>query len=105
MSVWLRIEGSPVRQIHADARALPFLDQKLARHEVLVDAGTLRATTGTENTNITLTLRNGAGECSRIFALPPLGAQATLYEDAVARFTGTITQIDLDTTCKVQVQA
>ncbi len=105
MSLWLRIEGSPVRQIYQDARALPFLDPKLARHEMLTDAGTLRAATGNENANVTLTIPNAARQASALFANPPLGAQATLYEDAVARFTGTITQIYLGADCRVQIQA
>lgn len=106
MIVWFRIDGLPKRQFHSDARALAFLDPKVARHELLLDAGTLRASTGTENANVTLTLSNKAGQCSTLFAVPPLGAQATLFDDAVAQFSGTVTQIDLTATdCKITVQA
>lgn len=103
--IWVRIHSTPVRQLYQDARALPFLDPKQARHALLVDVGTLKAGTGTENATMTLTLQNRNGECSRLFASPPLGAQVDVYQDGALQFTGTFDSISLDATCRVGVVA
>lgn len=103
--IWVRIHGTPVRQVYQDARALPFLDPKQARHALLVDVGTLKAGTGTENASMTLTLLNRNGECARLFASPPLCAQVDVYNDAELQFTGTFDSISLDEQARVAVMA
>jgi len=96
--VWLKVEGSPVRQFCADRRALPFLDPKLARHDILGEVGKLRQSTDASNANITIALRNDSGQATVLFAIPPLGARAVLYGDSAVLFEGSIAQIDLNAT-------
>lgn len=106
MNLWLRIDGNPVRQFHVDDRALAFMDPKKARHELLKDAGTIRSTTGSENASISVSLINTSGQCSALFANPPLGGKASLFADDEPLFSGTITQIDLsETDSKISIDA
>jgi hypothetical protein len=104
--VWVRIEGTPIRQFCADPRALPFLDAKLARHDILSSVGVLRSSTDASNANMTITLRNDSGQASALFTIPPLGARARIYDDAAVMFDGTVSQIDLTATdAKLLLQA
>lgn len=102
MSLWFRIGQ---RQFYQDAGAVPFMNPKLAAHLLLTDAGQLKATTGNENASMTLTLKNANGECRDLFAAPPLGQLVPVFDNATQIFEGRLTQIDLSTDCKVQVQA
>jgi hypothetical protein len=106
VNTWAIIRGTPARQLYKTNDALPFLNPKLDKQQLLTDAGSLKSTTGAENASITLTLDNRLGQCTRMFANPPLGDVTDVYQDAEQRFTGTITQIDLTATdCRVTVQA
>jgi hypothetical protein len=104
--VWFRILSTPIRQFHFNGDALPFLDPKQARHELLIDAGELATTTGADNASVSLTLRNTSAQCTKLFADPPLGADVELYGDEELLFEGTVSQIDLSATdCKISVTA
>ena len=98
MIIWLLVEGSPVRQFCMDPRALPFLDPKIARHDILGNVGTLRQSTDASNASITIPLRNDSGQATALLAIPPLGARAVLYGDSAVLFEGSIAQIDLSAT-------
>lgn len=102
---WLRIYGNPVRQFYSNADALPFLQAGQARHELLLEAGTVRSNFEGETSNVTVTLRNSVGQCSRLFARPPLTAAAELYDGATLIFAGSVQLVDLDSTCRVTVEA
>jgi hypothetical protein len=92
VNAWLKLGR---RQFYQTAAARPFLDAKLAAHAILTDAGALKATSGPENATITITLDNKMGQCTRLFAVPPLGEIAQLMGDAEEQFEGTVMQVDL----------
>lgn len=96
--MWLRIEGSPVRQIIRDASALPFVDPKIATHAILSTVGTLRSTgQGDENANVSIGLTNTDMQASTLFAeRPPIGAPAVLMRGSVEVFRGVVSSIGLN---------
>lgn len=96
--MWLRIEGSPVRQIIRDTDALPYVDPKVATHAILVTVGTLRSTgQGDENANVSIGLTNADMQASNLFATrPPIGAPAVLMRGSVEVFRGVISGIGLN---------
>lgn len=103
--IWLRIEGSPLRQFYKNASALPILDLSEAHHALLESAGTLRARADGSVANTTVRLRNSSGECARLFALdPPIGARAELRDESGVLFVGTVTSITLGEQCEIGVQ-
>lgn len=104
--IWLRILGRPTRNFYADARALPHLPIGEARHELLVSAGTLRSSVDGETPNVTIALRNDSGQCSRLFASPPLAAIAELRDETGIVATGTVQSVALDGgECRVGLEA
>lgn len=108
MSLWLRIDGAPVRQIITDATALPHTDPKAATHALLLGADVLRSTgIGDENANLSVALANDAGQASRLFALqPPIGRSATLMHGAAEIFEGVIRSVSLtDGVCSMRLEA
>jgi len=96
--IWLRIEGSPVRQIIRNADALPYIDPKIATHTILATVGTLRSTgRGDENANVSIGLTNADMQASNLFATrPPIGAPAVLMRGSVEVFRGVISGIGLN---------
>ena len=92
VAVWLRgVRFPPRNRIPLAARS---------------DAGQLSTTTGATNAGMTLTLRNTSGQCTALFADPPLGAPVEVYQDSDLVFEGTAAQFDLSATdCKITVQA
>lgn len=74
---------------------------------LLDDAATLRADAGSsgEGANVSVSLRNGDGAVSQMFALPPLGAAAEIVVDGVTVFAGKVTAIKLDRIATVDLQA
>lgn len=93
--IWLRIVGRPARNLYRDARTLPHLPIGEARHELLGGLGTLRAGVEGEAPNVTVTLRNDNGQCSRLFAVPPLAASAELRDESGVLFAGVVRSVDL----------
>ncbi len=109
MIVWFTVMTEPVRQFYADGRALPYLDGALPRHQGLLLSGAIQAGVQGENTNLSLQLQNRSGQCSAVFVRPPIGVTAVLFGVAkgqvVELFRGLIEQVDLGTTCQVQISA
>jgi hypothetical protein len=107
MRVWLRIAGEPARQFYRDARALPWLTVGEARHAWLLSTSVLRSAAAGETPNLTVTLQNRDGQCSRLFAArPPIGASAHLLSESGVVFVGTLTRIDLNSAqCTLEVAA
>lgn len=105
MKAWLRIAGTPPRQFHRDALALPHLVAGEARHQLLESVGTLLAGVNGETPNLTVTLRNRNGECARLFARPPIHAAAQVLGPDGVLFEGLVARIALGTECQIEVQA
>jgi hypothetical protein len=107
MTIWLRIAGEPARQFYRDARALPWLAVTEAKHALLLSTSALRSASTGETPNLTATLQNRDGQCSRLFAArPPIGKAAQILGENGTLFSGTVTRIDLDAThCTVEIAA
>ncbi len=104
--IWLRIAGTPPRQFYRDARTIPHLEATEARHELLIDTGTLRSSVEGETSGVTVTLRNRAGECARLLAVPPLGSSAQLRDETGSVFEGIVSSVEMgDGECRIEVQA
>lgn len=83
MIFWVRIAGEPARQFYRDARALPWLAVGEARHAWLLSTSALRSAATGETPNLTVTLQNRDGQCSRLFAArPPIGASAQILGES-----------------------
>lgn len=108
MTLWVRIDGQPVRQFVRNAQALPLVDPKLATHPILVSVGEMRSTgIGEENANVSITLDNETVQASALFALrPPIGLAAAVMDDDTPIFEGVITSVSLDAgVCSIEVGA
>lgn len=104
--IWLRIAGSPPRQFYATADALPHLVAGEARHELLRSVGTIRSDVEGESPNVSVELRNESGQCTALFALPPIGAVAELLSEDGPVFVGVLHDISLDaTSCTLGIEA
>lgn len=65
-----------------------------------------RPADGSESANVTIDLANQDGEVSRLFAVPPLRAPATLYgPDGQVWFQGWLTSVVLDDNASITLQA
>lgn len=105
-AVWLRTLGQPPRQFYRDVSALPLLVPQDARHQLLQSAGTLRSDIDGETPSVTVTLRNDAGQCARLFLLPPIGESAEIRDASGVLFAGSIRSIDMGgTDCRLEIQA
>ena len=102
---WLRIEGRPSRQFYRSVDDVRHLVAGEARHELLLSAGTVRSDIDGETPNATVILRNDAGQCARIFAIPPLGEPAQIVDASGVRFSGFISSVELDTDCRVTIES
>lgn len=73
----------------------------------LLSIGTIRAgmSPEAENSNCTVTLDNGDGHFSRLFSTAPLGVAATVNDQLTVVFDGTITAVELSTTCTLTLEA
>lgn len=78
-----------------------------ARPGRLVSIGTIRAALSpdAENANCTVTLDNGDGYFSQLFALPPLGYAATVKDSLTVVFQGSVTAVTLAATCEITIEA
>lgn len=92
----LRIEGNPTRQFYGNASALADLEAGVARHELLVGVGPIHSGTENVDNRVSVQLRNRNNECTKLFALPPLGAKAQLVENGVTVFCGIVHDVSLD---------
>jgi hypothetical protein len=105
---WLVIHASPLQQVH-DARARPYIDPSEASHEILVDAGTVRADTAGEIPNATYVLANSNGQAVPLLRRPPLGAEAVEYGirngAQVELFRGVVTRVRCGATASIEVSA
>lgn len=122
-AVWLVIEGSPRRVLTdgkpeaaalvADVHAgvLPLIDSvDQVRAQISADGQT-------ETSNVSVTLRNDSGQCSRIFGgtvgsferPPPIGMRAELHstdgEDDVTEFAGIVQSISLGKSASILIAA
>lgn len=100
MISFLVVYGNPVRQFYINRDAVDYLTAAQAKHGILLDLGDLQSGVAGENANISVTLDNSAGQCTKLFAAPPVGAKATAFSvisgAAVAQFSGVIQSIELD---------
>lgn len=104
--IWLKIESAPAVQFYRDRRAIEHMDGGLHKHGLLIDIPPLLDSVQGENLNVTLTLENGAGQCSLIFLRPPIGETVTIYNGADVVLTGVVTGCALDSqTCAIEVEA
>lgn len=73
----------------------------------LIGIGTIRSglSPNSENANCQITLDNGDGYYSRLFANPPLGSAVLVTDCGMDVFSGVITVIDLDAACTVTLEA
>jgi len=102
---WLRIEGRPSRQFYRSIDDVQCLAIGEARHELLLSAGTVRSDVDGETPNVTIVLRNDAGQCARLFATPPLGDPAQIVDASGVRFSGFVSSVELDTDCRVTIES
>jgi hypothetical protein len=58
-----------------------------------------------ENANCTISLDNGDGYFSTLFAIPPLGVSVDIAEGSENLFTGSITSCKLSATCDLEVES
>lgn len=105
---WLVILTAPLQQVH-DARARPYIDASEASHEILVDAGTLRASSEGEIPSVTYTLANESGQAVPLMRRPPLGVEAVEYGrrdgETVELFRGAITRVSCGADASIEVSA
>jgi hypothetical protein len=105
---WLVILSSPLQQVH-DARARPYIDPAEISHEILVDAGALRADTDSEIPNATYVLANEHGQAVPLMRRPPLGAEAVEYGIRngvqVELFRGVVTRVRCGSSASIEVSA
>lgn len=92
---WLRILGAPTRVFYADPRDRPSLSGQGSPHELLRSIGTLRSGIDGETPNVSVTLRNDSGQCTALFAAPPIGATAELRDASGILFSGTVQGVEL----------
>ncbi len=73
----------------------------------LLSIGTIRAAMSpeAENANCSVSLDNGDGYFSRLFAVAPLGYQATVTDDTATVFQGSITAVSLAASCELTMEA
>jgi len=103
--IWVRIAGAPPRQLYKNADALPYLTAGEAREQLLESVGVLHSSTGEETPNMTIQLRNEDGRCAHLFAYPPIGEQADVYDETGLLFTGMVKKVTLAPACTIEVQA
>ena len=100
MISFLVIYGAPARQFYINRDAVDYLNPAQAKHGILLDLGDLQSGVAGENANISVALDNSAGQCTRLFAAPPVGAKAIAFSViagvAVSQFSGVIQSIELD---------
>lgn len=105
---WLVILTSPLQQVH-DARARPYIDPAEVSHEILIDAGAVRADTAGEIPNATYELANNHGQAVPLMRRPPLGAEAVEYGirngEQVELFRGVVTRVRCGATASIEVSA
>jgi len=58
-----------------------------------------------ENANCSVSLDNGDGYFSRLFSTAPLGYQATVKDNLITVFEGSITEVELSAVCELTLEA
>lgn len=73
----------------------------------LISIGTIRAgmSPEAENANCSVTLDNGDGYFSSLFAVAPLGVSAAVKDSLTTVFEGSITVVELSATCVLSLEA
>jgi hypothetical protein len=73
----------------------------------LIGVGSIRGalSPSAENANCSITLDNGDGYFSDLFAVPPLGVDVDVTDGAETIFTGSITDCKLFSTCVIEVES
>lgn len=73
----------------------------------LLSIGTIRAAMSpdAENANCSVSMDNGDGYFSRLFAIAPLGYTATVKYSGETVFSGSVTEVQLDSTCSLSLEA
>ncbi len=103
--MFLRLDSVPPLLFHANADGEPAV-AGVTFYPWFLGAGPLRRALGGENANVSVTLDNGAGQLTALFAVPPLRARATLYLDAATPvFAGAVSEVTLDDTVTLNLEA
>lgn len=102
MSVWLVMGG---RQFYMQGMDMSLLDQKAAKHGLLLDPGTIRSDTSGDNANASVVLDNSNGQMTALLRTLPLVSDAVLMDESGPLLAGVVLGITLDTSCKVDIQA
>lgn len=73
----------------------------------LVGIGAIRGSLSpsAENTTCSVSLDNGDGHFSELFASPPLGVQIDIVEGGEIIFSGSITSCGLSSVCSLEVES
>lgn len=73
----------------------------------LLSIGAIRAAMSpdAENANCSVTLDNGDGYFSTLFATAPLGVSAVVTDSATTVFEGSITGVELSASCSLTLEA
>jgi len=111
MILLLRLDTDPSLSFFRDARALPFATGVAYRR--LVSVGNIRRPLqvggGSENANGSITLDNGDGRMTSLFAVPPFRRRAVIEDvssgTAVRLFTGTVTRATLGPEITLELEA
>lgn len=111
MILLVRIDTEPVLSLYRDGRAMPYTAGVASRR--LVNVGAIRRPLqtggGSENANCSVTLDNGDGRLTPLFAVPPFRRRAVIEEvsagTAVRLFAGTVTRVALGPEITLELEA
>ena len=92
---WLRILGAPARVYYRDPDDLADIAGQGAPRQLVRELGTLRSGIDGETPNVSVSLRNDAGQVSALMALPPLGAAAEIRDASGVLFAGSVHDVDV----------
>jgi hypothetical protein len=111
MILLVRIDTDPSLSFYRFARALPFTQGVAYRR--LAQVGTIRRPLqvggGSENANCSVTLDNGDGHLTPLFAVPPFRRRTAIDDVSTGRavrlFTGTVTGVTLGPEITLDLEA
>jgi hypothetical protein len=111
MILLARLDTDPPISFYRDARAVSFASGAPYRRLVIVGAirRPLQVGGGSENANCSITLDNGDGRLTALFAIPPFRRRSVIEDvstgTAVRLFTGTVTRVTLGPEITLQLEA
>jgi hypothetical protein len=111
MILLVRLDTDPTMSFYRDARANSFASGVAYRRLVIVGAirRPLQVGGGSENANCSVTLDNGDGQLTSLFASPPFRRRAVIEDvstgTAARLFTGTVTRATLGPEITLELEA